>query len=44
MMFISKIKSISTYHKCINELVVYNYIIYNPSYNHYEGSMVSFKV
>jgi hypothetical protein len=43
MMTLSKISSVSTYHNCINDLVKYNYIDYNPSYNHYTGTHVSFK-
>jgi hypothetical protein len=44
MMVIAKISSISTYHICIKELVKYNYITYTPSYDHYKGTLVSFKL
>lgn len=44
MMVMAKISSISTYHICIKELVKYNYITYTPSYDHYKGTQVGFKV
>ncbi len=31
LMRFSRIKSIATYHKCIQELVAYSYILYRPS-------------
>lgn len=40
VMQLAKISSISTYHRCLNELVMYNYIFYTPSFDHYEGSEV----
>ncbi|TCD12988.1 hypothetical protein EZ449_02775 [Pedobacter frigidisoli] len=40
----SKIYSTSTYHKCINELQVFGYISYSPSYNPFLGSEVSWKL
>jgi hypothetical protein len=42
VMAIAKIQSKSTYHRCINELVEFDYIIYKPSYNHYLGTYVTF--
>lgn len=36
----SKIKSIATYHKCINELCLAGFIDYIPSYNPYVGSLI----
>jgi hypothetical protein len=41
LMRFSLIKSIATYHKCIRELVEYDYIQYRPSYDPYRASMVS---
>lgn len=40
MMRISKIFSKATYHKCINELHQRGYIIYEPSYNPFKGSLI----
>lgn len=40
VMKLSKIKSYTTYHKCINEIHNAGFIIYLPSYNPYEGSSV----
>ena len=37
LMLFSHINSIVTYHKCIRELTDYGYIVYTPSYNHYQG-------
>lgn len=42
LMRFSRIKSIATYHKCIRELVQYGYIIYQPSYDPYRASLLSF--
>ncbi|WP_158995135.1 hypothetical protein [Mucilaginibacter sp. L196] len=42
LMPLAKIHSISTYHRCISDLTAFNYIIYQPSYDHYLGSMVTF--
>ncbi len=42
LMRFSRIKSFATYHKCIRELVGFGYIIYQPSYDPYRASMVSF--
>ena len=38
LMYFSRIKSIATYHKCIAELVAYDYIVYNPSFDPYRAS------
>lgn len=40
VMSISKISSRVTYHKCIKELHSRGYIHYDPSYNHFRGSLV----
>jgi hypothetical protein len=40
VMGISKISSRVTYHKCIRELHGWGYIHYDPSYNHFRGSLV----
>lgn len=40
VMRISKICSKATYHKCIKELHEKGYIIYEPSYNPFKGSLV----
>lgn len=41
LMHYGKIGSISTYHICIKELVGYGLIKYAPSYNPYEGTLVT---
>ena len=40
IMKISKICSKSTYHKCMRDLHDKGYVIYNPSYNPFRGSLV----
>ena len=40
VMRISKICSKATYHKCVRELHEKGYIVYEPSYNPFKGSMV----
>ena len=40
LMYLSKLASTATYHKCLKELVSYGYIRYEPSYNHYLGSKI----
>ena len=40
LMHHSLIKSKSTYHKCITELVEYGYITYKPSFDPLKASMV----
>jgi len=42
IMKLSKIGSYTTYHKCINNLHNWKYIIYHPSHNPLKGSNVSF--
>ncbi len=42
LMPLAKIHSISTYHRCMSDLIAFNYIIYQPSYDHYSGSLVTF--
>ena len=41
LMRFSRIKSVATYHKCIQELVAYGYILYQPSYDPYRASRLS---
>lgn len=41
LMDYSKIGSISTYHICIKDLVAFGLISYAPSYNSYEGTLVT---
>lgn len=41
LMKATPIKSIATYHKCITDLHELGYIIYQPSYNPKEGSLVA---
>jgi len=43
VMRLAKINSISTYHRCVNDLVTCNHIIYEPSFNRYLGTLVTFK-
>ncbi len=40
VMWISKISSKATYHKCLKNLHALGYIKYEPSYNPYKGSLV----
>lgn len=40
VMKVSKISAIGTYHKCVKELHAFGYLIYEPSYNPYKGSIV----
>ena len=42
IMPVCKISSVSTYHKTIRQLREYGYITYEPSFNHFCGSMVDF--
>lgn len=37
----SKIGSISTYHICIKDLISFGLIRYTPSYNSYQGTLVT---
>lgn len=41
LMRFAKLKSISTYHKCLSELVELGYITYQPSFDPYRASRVS---
>ena len=41
IMRISKIYSKATYHKCIKDLHQKGYIIYQPSFNPFKGSLIS---
>lgn len=40
LMVKAHVKSITTYHKCLDQLVELNYVRYIPTYNSYEGSSV----
>lgn len=40
MMRLSKISALGTYHKCIKQLQEFGYIVYEPSFNPYKGSLV----
>lgn len=40
MMRLSKIAALGTYHKCIKQLQEFGYILYEPSFNPYKGSLV----
>lgn len=37
-------KSITTYHKCINQLIKLGYISYLPNYDSYQGSLIEIKL
>lgn len=41
LMAFSKIKSKSTYHKCLQDLVNLGYVFYQPSYDTYKGSQIT---
>lgn len=41
LMRLSKLSSTATYHKCMKDLVKYDFIIYEPSYHPQLGSQVS---
>lgn len=41
IMNLAKVKSPNTYSKCLKELMLWQYIIYKPSYNPYKGSQFS---
>lgn len=41
LMRYSRIRSIATYHKCMRELVVYGYILYEPSWHPRKGSKIT---
>ena len=40
LMELSKIRSTATYHKCINELVKFEFIDYTPSFDPINGSLI----
>jgi len=40
LMAFSKVASIATYHKCMQQLIAYVYIRYKPSYHPKNGSLV----
>ncbi len=40
LMMLAHFKSITTYHKCINQLQEFGYINYKPTYDYYDGSAV----
>ena len=44
VMGICKISSYSTYHKTIRQLHEFGYIHYEPSFNHFTGSVIEFSV
>lgn len=44
LMSFSRIRSKATYHKCIKELVDYNYINYQPSWHPQHGSSFQFLI
>lgn len=41
LMLFSHIRSKATYHKCLNELVAFGYITYQPSFDPSKASLVS---
>jgi hypothetical protein len=43
IMHLAKIKGIATYQKCIRELQLYEYILYQPSYNPQGKSVISLR-
>lgn len=43
VMLLAKIAAISTYHRCIRQLMSFGYIIYQPTYDSYTGTKVSLK-
>jgi hypothetical protein len=40
LMQLAKISGVATYHRSIKELNEYGYIKYEPSYNHFVGSLI----
>ena len=44
LMELSKITGVSTYYKMIRELHEYGYIKYEPSKNHFAGSLIFFNI
>lgn len=43
LMYFSRIKSKSTYHKCLSDLVELGYLFYQPSYDPGKGSTVAIR-
>jgi hypothetical protein len=43
LMQLAKISGVATYHRSIKELHEYGYIKYEPSYNHFMGSLIYIK-
>jgi hypothetical protein len=37
-------KSITTYHKCLDQLISFDYIAYFPNYDPYQGSLIEIKL
>jgi hypothetical protein len=37
-------KSITTYHKCIDQLISFGYISYYPNYDSHRGSLIEIKI
>jgi hypothetical protein len=42
LMRLSKLSSTATYHKCIQDLIIFGFISYKPSFNPLLGSVISF--
>ncbi|RYE55755.1 MAG: hypothetical protein EOP48_09515 [Sphingobacteriales bacterium] len=40
----SHFKSITTYHKCIDQLIKLGYISYLPNYDPYQGTLIEIKL
>lgn len=40
----SHFKSITTYHKCIDQLIKLGYITYLPNYDPYQGTLIEIKL
>jgi hypothetical protein len=41
LMQFSRLRSTSTYHRCLSDLVSYGYITYKPTYDPFRASMIS---
>lgn len=42
LMQTSAIRSFATYHKCLQQLIDWGYILYKPSYDPYKASQITF--
>lgn len=42
LMQTSAIRSFATYHKCLQELIRWGYIVYKPTYDTYKASQITF--